>query len=89
MAITQPPRPSYEAIEAELHKLKVEKANHLADTRRIVAWLEDPRRKRAIHAFTDGPERQMAYRFEMLLRGEFICQRCGLRKDGESPPADF
>lgn len=26
---------------------------------------------------------------ESLRRGEFICQRCGLRKDGESAPADF
>jgi len=40
-------------------------------------------------AFTEGPERQIAYRFEGLLRGEYICPKCYLRKDGEAPPADF
>jgi hypothetical protein len=26
---------------------------------------------------------------DALKRGEFICQTCGLRKDGEHEPADF
>lgn len=26
---------------------------------------------------------------DRLRRGEFICQRCSLRKDGETPLADF
>lgn len=26
---------------------------------------------------------------EELQRGEFICKKCGLRKDGEHEPADF
>lgn len=68
----------------------VECVNHHADIRRIVAWLEDPHRKPANTAFTEGPERQIAYLFEMFLRGEFICNRCLLRKDSENHgPADF
>jgi hypothetical protein len=26
---------------------------------------------------------------DKLKRGEFICRKCGLRKDGEGPPATF
>lgn len=26
---------------------------------------------------------------EQLKRGEFICRKCGLRKDGEHEPAEF
>lgn len=77
------PRPSYEELEAELHALKVEHANRWANVERIAAWLDDPSRKRAVNAFTEGTERQIAYRFERLLQGEFICGRCGLRKDAE------
>ncbi|TXT27835.1 MAG: hypothetical protein FD131_3517 [Rhodocyclaceae bacterium] len=90
MSLKQPPKPSYEDLEAELHTLRVERAQYLADTRRITTWLDaSTTRKPAVLAFTEGPERQIAYRFEMLLRGEFICRRCGLRKNGEAPLADF
>lgn len=89
MTIKQPPRPSYEALEAELLAMRVERANHLADVRRVLEWLDDPRRKLAVNAFTEGPERQLAYRFESMLQGEFICTKCGLRKNSETPPESF
>lgn len=89
MALKQPLKPSYEAIEADLLNLRIEHANHFADVRRVLNWLNNPNRKRAVNAFTDGPERQLAYQFEGLLRGEFICKRCGLRKDSGAPQADF
>lgn len=89
MSLNQPPKPNYEDLEAELHTLRVERAQYLADSRRIAAWLDSSTRQPAVLAFTEGPERQIAYRFETLLRGEFICHRCGLRKDGEAPLANF
>lgn len=89
MAIKQPPQPSYEALEAELLALQVERANDLANVRRVLGWLDDPRRKPAVNAFTEGPERQLAYRFESMLHGEFICPKCGLRKNSDTPPPNF
>lgn len=84
------PKPTYEQLESELLALRVEQANHFANVNRVLAWLDDPKRKRAVNAFTEGPERQMAYCFERLLMGEFICTECGLRKDSEVPvKADF
>ncbi|MCZ2155217.1 MAG: hypothetical protein LC114_15165 [Bryobacterales bacterium] len=76
-------------LEAENITLRSERALRLADAERVCAWIDDPSRKSAVLSFTDEVERQIAYRFELLLRGEFICKRCGLRKDGEAPPADF
>lgn len=89
MAIKQPPRPSYETLEAELLAMRIERANHLADVRRVLDWLNTPKRKPAVNAFTEGPERQLAYRFESLMRGEFICTKCGLRKSSEMPTPNF
>jgi len=90
MPIKQPPSQSRAELEASLHAICVERANHLADIRRVFAWLDTPNRKPAIMAFTEGPERQVAYRFEMALRGEHICTKCGLRQqNGETPAADF
>lgn len=88
MSIKSPPKPTYEELEADLLALRIERANHLADVRRVVAWLDDPRRKFAVNAFTEGPERQLAYRFESLLRSEQICPKCGLRQDaaGDGKP---
>ena len=90
MTMQLPPRPSYEDLEAELHTLRVERTNHLADVRRVLGWLDAPNRKLAVTAFTEGPERQLAYRFEVALRGEHICTRCGLRQqNGEKQIAEF
>lgn len=78
-----------ERLQAENLTLRSDRALRLADSELVCAWIDDHTRKRAVLAFTEGPERQIAYRFEGLLRGEFICTRCGLRKDGECPPAEF
>lgn len=67
MPIKAPPRPGYEELAAELHALRTEHANHLADVRRILGWLKNPDRPRAAQAFTAGPERLLACEFEMLL----------------------
>ena len=50
MPIRTPPKPTYEELEAEVHRLRVERANRLADVERVVAWMNDPKRKEAIHA---------------------------------------
>ena len=90
MMLRSMPKPTYEQLEAELCALRVERTNNLADISRVQAWLDDPKRKRAVNAFTESPERQMAYRFEQLLMGEFVCKKCGLRKNSEWPAAaDF
>lgn len=72
--LPSPPKPSYVELEAKLHAMAVERANRLADSERIIAWLDDPKRRRAVNAFTEGPERQLAYRFEDLLRRTSSCE---------------
>ncbi len=54
-------------LEAENIALRSERALRLADAERICAWIDDPGRKSAVLSFTEGPERQIAYRFELLL----------------------
>ncbi len=59
---------------------------------RLIEWIRDPNRKEAIHAFTEGPIRQVAYAVEyalkldrettpvlppLTLRPTEQCQRCG------------
>lgn len=51
---------------------------------RVIEWLDDPRRSPAIHAFTAGNERQIAYRYERLLqdlRDVTNCDKCDLCED--------
>lgn len=85
-----PPKPTCEELESEILRLRQERAVRLADAERVLAWIDDPARKPAVLAFTEGNERQIAYRFEMLLRGESICPKCGLRKNAEIDEApDF
>lgn len=62
-----PPKPTYAQLEAELFALRQERATRLADAERVLAWIDDPQRKPAVLAFTEGNERQLAYRFEMAL----------------------
>ncbi len=83
------PTPSRDALQVELDALRAERASHLADVRSVLAWLRDPRRKPAFQAFTEGPERMLAYEFEKLQRGESICPRCGLRDSQPMPNPPF
>lgn len=57
-----------ERLDAENVALRQERAQTLADADRVCAWLDDPTRKPAVQSFTEGAERQIAYRFESLLR---------------------
>lgn len=58
----------YERIETENVALRQERAMRLADAERVCAWIDDPKRKAAVLSFTEGAERQIAYRFEGLLK---------------------
>lgn len=61
---------SYSAMEIhkeESRKLESERVNEFARASRIIEWVNDEKRKPAIHAFTEGPERQIAYAVERLL----------------------
>lgn len=48
-----------ERLEAEMKCV-----NKHADADRIIEWVKDPKRKPANTAFTEGPERQIAYLIE-------------------------
>ncbi len=39
-----------------------------ADFKRVVEWIRNAKRKSAVTAFTEGPERQIAYAVEDVLR---------------------
>lgn len=55
------------ALRRELCDIKIACVNNHADTERVTAWIRDPKRKAANIAFTEGPERQIAYAVEALL----------------------
>lgn len=42
------------------------RVNEYANAKRLIDWLNDPNRKPANLAFTEGPERQVAYVFEII-----------------------
>lgn len=52
----------------ELLDEKIRRVNHYADAARVVRWIRDPKRAPAAAAFTEGPERQVAYAVEDALR---------------------
>lgn len=54
-------------LQRELSELKIACANRHADADRVVAWINDPKRKPSYTAFTEGPERQIAYAIEAVL----------------------
>lgn len=54
-------------LRRELVELKLRCVNNHASADRIIAWLQDDNRKPAMTAFTEGPERQIAYEVERLL----------------------
>lgn len=59
---------SYERISRELTALKVEVANNYANVEKIINWMSTD--KPAVIAFTEGPERQIAYAIEFKIRKE-------------------
>lgn len=61
---------------------------------RLLRWNIESLRKRQARADKDrggGADRiaELEGEIEKLRRGEFICSRCYLRKDGEGPKGDF
>lgn len=57
-------------LEAERDSLAKEVqryVNEFANVQRVIAWMNDPKRKPAMLAFTEGCERQIAYTFEAAL----------------------
>lgn len=50
----------------QLQEEESKRVNEYANAKRIIDWITDPNRKSAIHAFTAGPERQIAYAFERV-----------------------
>jgi hypothetical protein len=50
-------------LKGEVERLESDKWN----AERVIAWIDDPNRKPAMHAFTAGNERQIAYRFEQVV----------------------
>ncbi len=70
---------SRERLDAELARVREELAIQQSANRALGKVAEkDRERAKIAEAERDA-----------LLRGEFICRKCGLRKDGECPPADF
>lgn len=47
-----------------------------ADASRLIEWINDPNRKHANIAFTEGPERQVAYAIEGLFGKTGFCAQC-------------
>lgn len=54
-------------LTREITRLAIDRTTNWARADRVTAWMRDPNRKSANLAFTAGPERQIAYYFEMAL----------------------
>ena len=65
------------SLNLDLTKEKMLRVNEYANAARLVAWIIDPQRKPAITAFTEGPERQVAYAVEGKIKSleEAVCNR--------------
>lgn len=59
------------SLESEKAELEMRLVNQYANAERLIAWINDPKRKMPIHAFTEGPDRQIAYAVEELFRKMF------------------
>lgn len=51
-------------LRKELFDERMERANHWVHAGRMILWITDKNRKPAVTAFTEGPERQLAYAIE-------------------------
>lgn len=49
---------------ADFHSEQSKRVNEYARAALLVEWINNPKRKSAVHAFTEGPERQVAYAVE-------------------------
>lgn len=56
------------SLESQLASAQIACVNDHASVKRLTDWLNNPKRKPAIYAFTEGPERTMAYWFENYWR---------------------
>lgn len=56
--------------DADLHAEQYKRVNEYARAALLVEWINNPKRKSAVHAFTEGPERQVAYAIEKKLMDE-------------------
>lgn len=61
------PRWKIRELQRELSEIKIACVNRHADVDRVVAWINDPKRKPSYTTFTEGPERQIAYAVEGLI----------------------
>jgi hypothetical protein len=57
-----------EAMNRKLHEERRTRVNEYARVDGLVQWMRNPKRSSASSAFTEGPERQVAYAFEDALR---------------------
>lgn len=70
-------------LEPLLQELRILRKTKLPDTERLIAWMTDPNRKSPELAFTEGPERQVAYFMQMAMvtrQQELEQQKKGKRK---------
>lgn len=51
-------------LRKELFDERMERANHWVHAGRMILWITDKKRKPAVTAFTEGPERRVAYAIE-------------------------
>lgn len=51
-------------LRKELFDERMERTNHWAHAGRVIVWIGNPNRPPAVTAFTEGPERQIAYAIE-------------------------
>ncbi len=57
-----------EGLSRGIEEAKIKCVNKHADAERLIEWMQDTKRKPATLAFTEGPERQVAYEFEKWVR---------------------
>lgn len=84
-----------EALHEERERAKfeceVECVKKYVNAERLIEWMDNPERKPAIHAFTKGSERQIAYRFEMEIRRAIqacaeICRSAEIKFEMDGKP---
>lgn len=73
------------AVQDEVIEERARRVNNFADAGRVVEWIRSgDGRRRAVNAFTEGPERQIAYAVEDVLLAGRAKQKEGGRADPDS-----